>query len=296
MKVKSAAGGNWTFDLVVGSDGLNSIVRKTFLPQVQPKPPTNNAAFRAIVPMEKVRHDPLTRHLTERPQMDLWMSAKPSAGQPHGYIITYPISDNKDFNMVLNHFTPSPVSTVQDVSHEEVIATYKDHDPAIKRCIEMIEHPLKRWPLLLTLCLAWSSPQKNLVLMGDAAHSMVNHMAQGAATSMEDGAFLAIALSLVAKGKLKLSEAVDLYENERMPLADLKQQVSYLNGLIYNVEDDTEAQASRNRAMEKELRGEYLVKSPNLYADPWTWRTVYGELFVHARGRSRRLICARLRS
>ena len=35
---------------------------------------------------------------------------------------------------------------------------------------------------------SWSSPVKNVVLMGDAARSMVNHMAQGAATSMEDGA------------------------------------------------------------------------------------------------------------
>jgi len=31
--------------------------------------------------------------------------------------------------------------------------------------------------------------EEDVVLMGDAAHSMVNHMAQRAATSMEDGAF-----------------------------------------------------------------------------------------------------------
>lgn len=37
---------------------------------------------------------------------------------------------------------------------------------------------------------SWSSNLKNVVLMGDAAHSMVSNMAQGAATSTEDGAFL----------------------------------------------------------------------------------------------------------
>lgn len=101
VKVASEAGGKWTFDLVIGSDGINSVVRQAFLPDVKPRPPTNNAAFRAIVPMEKVRNDPLTRHLTEKAQMDIWMGADPSHGKKHGYIITYPISAGKDFNMVL---------------------------------------------------------------------------------------------------------------------------------------------------------------------------------------------------
>lgn len=101
VKVATEAGGNWTFDLVIGSDGINSVVRHAFLPDVKPRPPTNNAAFRAIVPMEKLRNDPLTKHLTEKSQMDIWMGADPSHGKEHGYIITYPISAGRDFNLVL---------------------------------------------------------------------------------------------------------------------------------------------------------------------------------------------------
>ena len=101
VNVTTEAGGNWTFDLVIGSDGINSVVRKAFLPDVKPRPPTNNAAFRAIVPMEKMAKDPVTKHLTEKSQMDLWMGADPSHGKEHGYIISYPISAGKDFNMVL---------------------------------------------------------------------------------------------------------------------------------------------------------------------------------------------------
>ena len=66
---------------------------------------------------------------------------------------------------------------------------------------------------------SWSSRCKNVVLMGDAAHSMVNHMAQGAATSMEDGAFLAKCIAKVVQGKMPLDEAVRVYEKERMPKA-----------------------------------------------------------------------------
>lgn len=102
VTVKSDAGRSWDFDVLIGSDGLNSVVRKSFLPDVKPKPPTGNSAFRAIVPMERVRNDPLTRDLTETSQMDIWMGANLSKNKPHGYIISYPISGGRDFNMVLS--------------------------------------------------------------------------------------------------------------------------------------------------------------------------------------------------
>ena len=55
--------------------------------------------------------------------------------------------------------------------------------------------------------------------MGDAAHSMVNHMAQGAATAMEDGAFLGRVLREVVSGRLTLPEVISIYEKSRMPKA-----------------------------------------------------------------------------
>lgn len=122
---------------------------------------------------------------------------------------------------------------------------------------------------------SWSSRRKNVVLMGDAAHSMVNHMAQGAATAMEDGAFLGRCIGKVVEGKLRLDEAVRLYEEERMPKAYAKQQVSFLNGAIWHLPDGPEQQA-RDRAMAPELSGKYYVRSSNLYGDPQTVLEVYG--------------------
>ena len=102
--------------------------------------------------------------------VEVWMA-------PTGYIISYPISDAKDFNMVLSHFRDPPVESVQEVSVDEVRKEYESYDPRIKRVIDMIKPPISRWPLLVTGPLpSWSSPEKNIVLMGDAAHSMTNHM------------------------------------------------------------------------------------------------------------------------
>ena len=111
--------------------------------------------------------------------------------------------------------------------------------------------------------------------MGDAAHSMVNHMAQGAATSMEDGAFLAQCIAKVVEGKIRLDEAVHVYEKERMPKAYAKQQVSFINGAIWHLPDGPKQQA-RDNAMKAELEGKHYLRSSNLYGDPQTVLEVYG--------------------
>lgn len=97
--VTTETGNHYEFDLVIGSDGVQSGTRKALFPDVRPKPPTANCAYRAIVPYDEIRSDPLTRELVEDKDgnlirtMEVWMA-------PTGYIISYPISDGKDFNMV----------------------------------------------------------------------------------------------------------------------------------------------------------------------------------------------------
>jgi salicylate hydroxylase len=79
----------------------------------------------------------------------------------------------------------------------------------------------------------------------DAAHSMVNHMAQGAATSMEDGAFLGRTIRAVMQGRISMKEAIEIYEKTRMPLAHMKQQVSFLNGAIWQLPEGSQQEVSR---------------------------------------------------
>lgn len=54
---------------------------------------------------------------------------------------------------------------------------------------------------------------------------MVNHMAQGAAISMEDGAFLAKTIGGTVEGNMNIAGAVELCEREQMQKAYAMQQV-----------------------------------------------------------------------
>src|SRR5690606_20528986 len=62
----------------------------------------------------------------------------------------------------------------------------------------------------------------SVVLLGDAAHSMLHHQGQGANSAIEDGGALADALRQADSVK----EALALYQATRKPVTDTLQQVS----------------------------------------------------------------------
>lgn len=165
VDVEIATGKQYTFDLLIGADGVNSIVRQKLFPGVNPEPPTNNCAYRAIIPCEMVQNDPATRELVKKLTMEVWMSDR-------SYIIMYPINAGKDINLVLSHHVDHVVKTVEDIGIKELVQQYAGYDSRIRRIVEMIPEA-QRWPLLAVGPLkSWSSPKKNVVIMGDAAHAM----------------------------------------------------------------------------------------------------------------------------
>jgi salicylate hydroxylase len=63
---------------------------------------------------------------------------------------------------------------------------------------------------------SWINPQNNLVLVGDACHPMLPYLAQGANSSIEDGAVLGLLLAPEHfESKEKLPETLQLFQDLR---------------------------------------------------------------------------------
>lgn len=229
--VTTTKGTEYKFDLLIGADGVKSFVRSTLFPDARPYPPTSVAAYRATLPYEHVfTQVPEAREILAN-RVDTYMC-------PGSYVIFYPTKGGRELNIVLSHMAKHKVDKVEDVDIEDVREQYKAYPPVVRKIVQLIPRT-QRWPLMLMPPMAsWSSPAKNVVLMGDAAHAMENHIAQGAGTAIEDGAFLGRALSEVVRGNVTVPEVVSIYEEARMPRAWMKQQAAFVTGCLLLLPDE----------------------------------------------------------
>jgi len=104
--------------------------------------------------------------------MDAWIG-------PNGYILLYPLSAGTELNVVTLFQMDHVVNSPEDMDLNEFRTLYKDWSPIARKVLKMVNYTQK-WPLLvLPPKKTWSNEHKNVVLLGDAAHCMQNHMAQG---------------------------------------------------------------------------------------------------------------------
>ena len=133
VTIETRHGVEHSFDLLVGADGVNSVTWKILFPGVKPEPPIANCAYRALVSYEQILKDPIAKALIEKPTMEVWMGEQ-------AYIISYPISAGKVFNMVLSHHKPEKIRAAKpEIPIEEFRNQYKDFDPRTQRIIGIVD-------------------------------------------------------------------------------------------------------------------------------------------------------------
>ncbi len=167
-------------DVLVGADGLHSRVRRQLVGEHKPRF-TGGMAWRGLIPMER-----LPEHL-RRPVGANWIG-------PNGHIITYPVRSGKLLNFVghVERDDWQVESWTEAGTVAECKADYVGWHPDVQLMVENIETPFK-WGLFLHPTLQqWSHGR--VTLLGDACHSTLPYLAQGANMAIEDGLVLARAL------------------------------------------------------------------------------------------------------
>jgi salicylate hydroxylase len=187
-------------DVVVGADGIHSVVRNSLFGVDAPRF-TGCICWRGMAPVEAVPSDINSGDGT------MWMG-------PHGHVVHYPVHRGKLVNIVAH--IDSNAWTEESWTHEcgvaEVTSAYADWHPALTRLYPCSTRwykwalydrdPLERWS------------QGRATLLGDSAHAMLPYLGQGAAMAIEDGCVLA---AMIARQPDDLDAALVAYERLRAP-------------------------------------------------------------------------------
>jgi salicylate hydroxylase len=167
-------------DIVIGADGLHSVVRAQMLGPDKARY-TGNTAWRAVVPIEA-----LGAH-TPPPTACVWVGHK-----RHAVTTRLRAGHLANFVGMVEADDPGPEGWRITGSRTEAKAAFDGWAPEIRTLIERAD-VLHRWALFDRAPLPrWH--EGRVALMGDAAHPMLPSMAQGAVQALEDAWILAAAL------------------------------------------------------------------------------------------------------
>ncbi|MFI7583450.1 FAD-dependent monooxygenase [Kocuria sp. M1N1S27] len=237
-------GSTATADLVIGADGVHSVVRAAVAVAGEAEA-SGMCAYRALVPADQAPA------FARRAAQTLWIG-------PDHHLVHYPVSGGRYINIVAfapaDGFTDESWSTKATV--EELLAEFAGWDPRLTELINAAGTP-GRWALLDRAPLTqWS--RGRLTLLGDAAHPMFPFFAQGAAQAIEDGAALAQCLVQDRQDPVR---ALKTYEQVRRPRATKIQQLSHARKDINHLPDGP-AQQQRDTEL---AQGDPLLKNGWIY-------------------------------
>jgi salicylate hydroxylase len=218
-------------DIVVGADGIRSVVRQILLGPENPQF-TGCIAYRGLVPADRV--PPGELHQEDQ----LWLG-------PGRHFVTYPVHSGKLINFVclIDQNTWTKESWTEPGNPADVRAAYENWHPLVRGLIAEVKEtfiwglfdraPLPRWSF------------GRVTLLGDACHPMLPFLAQGAAQAIEDGATLA---AVLPQSKSDIAGALKRYEQLRLPRTARIQQTARGNKTRNHLPDGPE-QVARDQAM-----------------------------------------------
>ncbi len=179
--VSCADGTSYEADVVIGADGLRSTVRNAVHPDGEPIC-SAYVAYRGTLPIAEV---------SEHAGLDnvmLWTG-------PDMHMVQYPVRRGELYNQVAvfrsSRFAAGVTSGFDDDwgTPDEMDAIFSQGVPLVRAGIAKMGRT-RRWPMFDREPIQ-DFAHGRVVLTGDAAHPMLQYLAQGAAQALEDSAILA---------------------------------------------------------------------------------------------------------
>jgi salicylate hydroxylase len=232
VRLSFANGAAAEADVVIGADGIRSVVQREIGLQSQPTS-EGIMAYRGLIPAERL---PWADDLKDPV---LWLGSGRS-------FLLYPVARGRLINMVA--FVPTDTDSEESWSAPgdlKALATeYAGWDKPVQDTINSLEETF-RWGIYDRAPLPYWSTRR-ITLMGDAAHPMVPHVGQGAGQSIEDGFTLAVLLEGCSADNV--ADRLKVYETLRLERTGKVQALARAAGKLYRSEhDDPSEKAVRLR-------------------------------------------------
>jgi salicylate hydroxylase len=224
VKLDFANGGSAEVDIVVGADGVRSLVRQ-FIAGEDRAAYSGTSAFRGIVPVRDLPS------LPDPQALQFWMG-------PNAHLLHYAIGtsglDINFFAVVEEPKTWTHENWVAPVAPDEAAASFEGWHPAVVEMVCAVPHRV-RWGLFTVRPLrSWQ--RGRVVLLGDAAHGMLPHHGQGANTTIEDA--ITLAELLRACSVEEFDGAMQRYQALRRARTRIIQRSSRATNTVLHLADD----------------------------------------------------------
>ncbi len=236
VRVEFADGSAELFDAVIGADGIHSVVRES-LARDEPRF-MGRTVYRGLAPAERV---PLLR---EGPRMLMWMG-------PGHHFLCYPVSAGR----LVNFSASAPAgewrteSWLAEGNIADLARAYEAWDQDVLRVVYAADH-VTRWALNERDG-HWG--RGRVTLIGDAGHSSLPFLAQGANQAIEDAVVLAACLRAVSTETIP--DALRKYEERRRArIAQIQSIVRGRNVSIHLPDGDQQRQRDASLTNMLDLR------------------------------------------
>ena len=211
--------GSWTGDLLVGADGIHSVVAKQLWGEAAPTF-TGNIAWRALVPKSNLPEGLVP------PKTGVWWG-------PGRHFVHYYVRGGELINCVCVVEKPGweIESWTEPGDYEELKADFAGWHSSLQQLLDGADRQsLYKWALFDRAPLkTWG--RGRVTLLGDACHPTLPFLAQGAVMAIEDAAVLAASLS---KG-WDAPQALRVYEKLRRRRTRAVQLGSRRNATLFHL-------------------------------------------------------------
>lgn len=213
-------------DIVIGADGIRSVVQRGM--GLQSRPTSEGImAYRGLIPADRLAWGKDLKDPT------LWLGAGRS-------FLLYPVASGRLLNIVA--FVPTDTESEESWSApgdlKALAAEYAGWDKRVEDTIRALDETF-RWGIYDRAPLSrWST--RRISLLGDAAHPMVPHIGQGAGQAIEDGFTLAVLLESATAAEI--ADRLTLYAGLRRERTSKVQALARAAGKFYRSEHSTSSE------------------------------------------------------